>query len=210
MLDHSCGSGQHSHAERGLDCYQTPPVAVEALLRVEEIPTGVWEPCAGYGAIAQVLRNHDRAVVCSDVRDYGFRLHFRRNFLAEIGAPTGVECIVTNPPFRLAQQFIEHGLRLVPKVVMLLRLSFLESERRSPILDSGQLARVWVFRNRLPMMHRNNWKGPRASSAIAFAWFVFLRAHAGPTTLKRISWGHVATNSDTVGRSRGGAVSPHS
>ena len=53
----------------------------------------------------------------------------------------------------------------MPRVVMLLRLAFLESKRRSGILDGGQLARVHVFRNRLPMMHRAGWAGPKASSA---------------------------------------------
>jgi hypothetical protein len=73
-------------------------------------------------------------------------------------------------------------------VVMLLRLEFLESARRSPILDGGQLARVHVFRNRLPMMHRHGWTGPRATSATAYAWFVWDRAHSGPAELHRISW----------------------
>jgi hypothetical protein len=58
---------------------------------------------------------------------------------------------------------------------MLLRLAFLESERRSAILESGWLTRVHVFRKRLPMMHRVGWNGPRASSALAFAWFCWDR-----------------------------------
>jgi hypothetical protein len=71
---------------------------------------------------------------------------------------------------------------------MLLRLTFLESERRSEILEDRGLARVYVFRQRLPMMHRDGWQGPKASSAMAFAWFVWDRAHNGPPTLHRISW----------------------
>src|SRR5262245_47430653 len=54
--------------------------------------------------------------------------------------------------------------------------------------SQGRLARVHVFRSRLPMMHRAGWSGPRASSAIAFAWFVWDRDHAGPAELHRISW----------------------
>ena len=50
-----------------------------------------------------------------------------------------------------------HALSLCPRVAMLLRLSFLESTRRNAILDDGQLARVHVFRNRLPNMHRDGW-----------------------------------------------------
>ena len=41
---------------RGMDLYQTPVVAVEALLRVEALPHRLWEPAAGRGAIVNVLR----------------------------------------------------------------------------------------------------------------------------------------------------------
>lgn len=41
---------------------------------------------------------------------------------------------------------------------------------------------------RLPMMHRAGWGGPKTSSSIAFAWFVWDRNHSGPTILSRISW----------------------
>jgi hypothetical protein len=57
MLDHSCQAQRHSHAERGHDLYETPAVAVEALLRVLALPGGaIWEPACGRGAIANVLR----------------------------------------------------------------------------------------------------------------------------------------------------------
>src|SRR5579883_2790515 len=95
----------------------------------------------------------------------------------------------TNPPYKLANKFVSHALALgIPKVVMLLRLAFLEGQGRTPILDQGLLARVHVFRNRLPRMHRSGWDGPHASSSIAFAWFVWDLAHRGPTELRRLSW----------------------
>jgi hypothetical protein len=110
------------------------------------------------------------------------------DFLLERRAPEGTQAIVTNPPFSRAEEFVEHALELCPRVFMLLRLTFLESERRSRILDTGTLARVHVFRNRLPMMHRDGWQGPKASSAMAFAWFVWDRSHHGDAALRRISW----------------------
>ena len=106
----------------------------------------------------------------------------------ETRAPPGAEAIVSNFPFKLAGEMVEHALGLCPVVIVLARLAFLESERRAGILDRGDLARVHAFRNRLPMMHRAGWTGPRASSAMAFAWFVFDRDHRGPTTIDRISW----------------------
>jgi hypothetical protein len=187
-LDHSCQVQRHPLSERALDCYSTPSVAVEALLRDERIPHCVWEPAAGRGAIAHVLRDRGHTVIASDIEDYGFPLHFQRDFFTETGMPAGVEAIVTNPPFQIAEQFVAHALDLCPLVIMLLRLAFLESERRCGILEGRGLARVHVFRKRLPMMHRDSWRGRKANSGMAFAWFCWSREHSGPTTIDRISW----------------------
>jgi hypothetical protein len=187
VLDHSCQAQRHPHAERGLDLYQTPAVAVEALLRVEKLPHRIWEPAAGRGAIVRVLRNHGHEVVASDILNYG-ALDFVGDFLTQKTMPTGTDCIVTNPPYQIAERFVAHALDLAPLVIMLLRLAFLESERRCGILEGRGLARVHVFRKRLPMMHRDQWAGRKANSGMAFAWFVWDCVHRGPTTINRISW----------------------
>jgi hypothetical protein len=182
-------TGRAPLAERGDDLYETPTEATLALLRAEKLPRYLWEPAAGRGAIVEVLRTAGYTVLASDLVDYGCPTHFtRRDFLMELKAPERCEAIITNPPFKLASQFAAHALELCPKLYMLLRLAFLEGTNRSPILDGGALARVHVFRNRLPRMHRDGWTGPQASSSIAFAWFVWDRAHSGPTELHRISW----------------------
>lgn len=189
MLDHSCQVQRHVLADRKDDLYETPPEAVKALLRVEQLPKSIWEPAAGRGAIVDVLRASGHTVLASDLVDYGIELQLVSwDFLFELQAPLGHTCIVTNPPFKLAEEFVEHALKLCPKVIMLLRLAFLESERRSDILDNGWLARVYVFRKRLPMMHRDGWEGRKANSGMAFAWFVWDKTHRGPTTIQRISW----------------------
>ena len=179
-------------AERGEDLYETPDCAVRALLAVEKLTTGaVWEPACGPGAIVRALRAAGHQVWATDLVDYGSPDQDQSgiDFLLEHGsAPYFIGSIITNPPFKLADQFVRHALLQCPRVYMLLRLAFLESERRSAILESGWLARVHVFRKRLPMMHRAGWSGPRASSALAFAWFCWDRSHRGPTELRRISW----------------------
>jgi hypothetical protein len=186
MLDHSAQSGRHPHVERGLDLYETPPIAVEALLAVEQLPPRLWEPAAGRGAIVNELRDHGHAVIASDIYDYGFPLHFVADFLLRTKAPAGCDAVITNPPYQIATEFTYHALDLAPRVYLLLRLAFLESIRRSEILERRGLSRVHVFRRRLPMMHRDGWSGPRASSAIPFAWFVWARDHHGPTVIDRI------------------------
>src|SRR5262245_1940287 len=188
MLDHSCQVQRHSLAERGLDLYETPAVAVEALLRTENLPHCIWEPAAGRGAIVRVLRDHGHAVIATDIADHGFPLHFCRDFLAEIGMPAGVEGIVTNPPFRDIERFVAHAIKLSPLVIMLARLAFYESNRRIPILENCGLARIHCFRKGLPMLHRAGWQGRKANSGMAFAWYTWIRGYTGPTTVDRISW----------------------
>jgi hypothetical protein len=187
-LNHACQSGRHSLADRGLDCYSTPAIAVEALLKVETLPDRIWEPAAGRGSIVRALRDAGHTVVASDVMHYDFALDFESDFFARARAPTGVELVLTNPPYQHAARFVDHALTLCPRVVMLCRLAFLESECRSKILDTGMLAAVHVLKRRLPMMHREGWTGPRASSAIPFAWFVWNRNHDGPAIVDRITW----------------------
>jgi hypothetical protein len=188
-LDPACQTKRAPLADRGDDLYETPPIAVRALLAVEQLPDAVWEPACGPGAIVSVLREAGHRVYATDLNDHGCPdSESGVDFLMERAPASLVGAILTNPPYKLATEFVAHALTLCPRVVMLLRLAFLESERRRSILEGGHLARVHVFRKRLPMMHRHGWSGRRASSAIPYAWFVWDRKHRGPTQLNRISW----------------------
>jgi hypothetical protein len=189
MLDHSCQVQRHPLSERGLDLYETPDVAVQALLGVEELPQFLWEPACGRGRIVRMLRSSGRTVIGSDVQRFDDPTCFwGRDFFLETRVPDGCQGIVTNPPYQCAHDFVRHALDLCPYVAMLLRLAFLESERRSDILERGDLVRVYPFRLRLPMMHRDGWEGKKANSGMAFAWFVWDALNPGPTIVQRISW----------------------
>jgi hypothetical protein len=114
-LDFSCQVQRHPLTERGSDCYDTPPEAVRALLEVEHLPNRIWEPCVGRGAIATVLKDAGHEVIGTDLHDYGVGYPSGIDFLMERFAPPGIVCIVSNPPFMLAQQFIEKALELAPR-----------------------------------------------------------------------------------------------
>jgi hypothetical protein len=189
MLDASCQVKRAALVDRKNDLYETPDVAVEALLRAERLPHHIWEPACGPGRIVNVLRQHGHTVWATDLVDYGCpNSQSGIDFLMERQTRIDVEAIVTNPPFKLAGEFVAKALELAPCVMMLMRLAFMESERRCNILDGGQLARVHAFRKRLPMMHRDGWQGPKSSNSLCFAWFIWRRDHCGPTELHRISW----------------------
>jgi hypothetical protein len=182
--------GTYPLAVRGRDFYPTPRIAVESLLAAEpdvlNTMARVWEPAAGDGGIVAVLREFSVPVIASDIERYNFDLHFVGDFLQQTKAPAQCSVILTNPPYKLAAQFAEHALGLVPDVYLLLRLAFLESVGRTELLEHSGLRRVLVFRKRLPRMHRSGYDGPRASSSMAFCWMCWRRDFSGSTTLTRI------------------------
>jgi hypothetical protein len=190
-LPDQTGAARHPLRMRGADCYETPVEAVHALLAAEKgnVPPFVWEPCCATCNVAGVLRSAGIQVWATDLIDYGSPQQNQAgvDFLLESRAPDGCLGAISNPPYQLATQFIEHAIGLVPYTAMLLRLCFIEGIRRSHILDR-HLARIHVFANRLPRMHRRGWEGPRATSQVAFAWFVFLRDYGGPIVLDRVMW----------------------
>jgi hypothetical protein len=193
MTGLNTGASRHALKDRKDDLYEAPPEAVYALLRVERVPSVIWEACCGPGAIARILRASGRQVIATDLVDYQSpdQDFARRDFLMERIAPHGVQAIVTNPPFKLAEQFVDHALRLCPRVILLLRFLFYEAQRKKyrAVLEDGRLARIHVFANRVPEMHRAGWDGPKSGSAIAFAWFVWdARRHHGNPKISRIWW----------------------
>ncbi len=190
-LDMSTGNRVHPISERGPDLYETPEVATRALLAVEAVSQVVWDPACGPGAIVRVLREEGRTVIAHDLHDWGCPAsEARRDFLLEREAPAS--CIVMNPPFALAEDFVENAIALCPEVHALLRVAFLEGLRWEERRFRDHLCRVHVFAPRLPMMHRHGWDGPvNSNSGMAFAWFTFRRhwrAHGGSPTVDWINW----------------------
>lgn len=166
---------------KGDDFYPSPPEATAALLSVEKFAGAIWEPACGDGAISKVLEAHGYDVVSTDLVERGYG-EGRIDFLMETKplAPN----IVTNPPYKNALAFARHALDLESdKVAFLMRLVWLEGAARKKFFESSGLARVWVFSKRLPRMHRAGYDGPKTTSTIAFAWFVWSRDHEGSPTL---------------------------
>lgn len=195
-----CGTVASSMEERGLDFYATPFEAIEALMEHEVLPPVIYEPCCGNGAIVLPLREAGHTVIASDIVERGCPdSQAEIDFLQTKEAPFGVEAIVSNPPFAKAEQFIHHALYNlhIPKVWMLLRLAFLEGGNlnsykgkcRRAVLDNGHLAKVLLFRKRLPMIHREGWTGKKHSnSGMPFAWVGWSLNHTGPIVFERIAW----------------------
>jgi hypothetical protein len=165
------------------DFYATPPDSTRALLAVEKFEGPIWEPACGDGAISRVLQEAGYTTFSSDLVERGFG-HSGQDFLMEWEprAPN----IVTNPPFKLATQFVRKALQLTTgKVAVLLKVGFLEGLERAPVFDAAPFARLWVFRRRQSFL-KGGTQAVSMSGAggmIAYGWFIWDHAHTGKPTL---------------------------
>lgn len=165
------------------DHYPTPDIAIESLLRVERFEGDIWEPACGEGSISRMLEKWGHRVISTDLRERGYG-EGGVDFLSErvARAPN----ILTNPPYSVGTEFARHAVGLVSgKVALLVRLAFLEGQKRRSLFEESQLARVWIFSARLPRMHKVGWTGNRSTSTTAFAWLVWQMDAVGPP---RIGW----------------------
>ena len=155
------------------DYYPTPPEATEALLKCEKFGKGtVWECACGNGAISNVLKQHNYNVYSTDLNDYGFGLSYV-DYLMTVKPEDNITSVVTNPPFKLAKEFIHQTFAFdIPLSAFLLRLSFLESlSRYENLFKDNPPVRVHVFKKRLTI-----WRGDQVragNGTVAYAWFVW-------------------------------------
>lgn len=163
------------------DFYPTPPRATIALLDAVEFVGSVWEPACGDGAISKVLTARGFDVTSSDLIDRGYGIS-GRDFLLDY--QTTADNIITNPPFKHAQEFVEHALRRSRrKVAMLCRLAWLEGKERGRMFQRTPLSEVLVFSSRVPMLRGGDEMMRGGGGMIAFAWFVWDHEHTGKPTL---------------------------
>jgi len=174
-----------------LDFFPTPPWVTRAL--VHEVigrprpgeALSVWEPAAGEGHMAEVLRESFARVHASDIFDYG-RGYAVGSFAG--GAPNRAECpfkpdwIITNPPFaELGAAFAERAnLEARVGVALFLQLRWAESVERWKLFQRWRPTTIAIFAERCALV-RGRWD-PNASSAAAYAWFVW-RKPVGTRTL---------------------------
>lgn len=184
-------------APDSLDYFPTPPWATRALIEHVIVGHGwrldnlaeqtCWEPACGEGHMARPLANYFRKVRASDVHYYG--QDEVTDFLFESAARPTCDWIITNPPFRLATQFVLHAKNVARQgVAMLVRTAFLEGgERYRGLFQPHVPLIVAPFVERVPML-----KGrldPKASSATSYTWIVWPGADFNRTTFDaRVVW----------------------
>lgn len=178
---------QRSEPHKSLDDFPTPPWATRALcefLQSHGFPDlgSVREPAANRGHMVGPLSEFFDSVDASDVHDYGFGFPVRDYLFGP--DPDAVDWTVTNPPFRLAEEFIARAQRTSSDgCAFILRSAFLEGQGRFERLFS-QIPPAFVlqFSERV-VMHKGR-LSKDGSTATAYCWIVWLneRWHLSGTT----------------------------
>tara|TARA_R110000851_G_C13032400_1_gene561250 strand:- start:488 stop:1018 length:531 start_codon:yes stop_codon:yes gene_type:complete len=151
-----------------------------------ELPQEIWEPAAGKRAIVDVLEAGGHSVLATDKFDHGASgIITGQDFLAErpIAHP---RCIVTNPPFNIAPQFVERALDVADVSYFLLRMQFVNRGTSRHLMK--HMTGFFPFAPRPPRMHADGWEGPRAGGTGDYAWFRFSRHTTGICDCRPIYW----------------------
>lgn len=166
------------------DFYATEPIAIKVLLEKETF-SNVWECASGQGHLADELQKNNILARKSDIVDMTDDTEILDFLSDDITEWEGD--IITNPPFKHSQQFVEKALDIIPignKVAMFLKLSFLESVSRKKLFDRKDLKLVLIPRHRINCAKNGDFQKYK-SSAVCYAWFIFEK---GYNKLPTIDW----------------------
>lgn len=180
---------QRTEPKDSPDDFPTPPWATRGLIEhVLSDKDGLkalscLEPACGAGHMAKVLTEYFGEVKSADAYDYGYGEV--RDFLHYPYEPNSIDWVITNPPFRLAEEFVVRAHLIARKgVAILARTVFLESVGRyQGIFRKFPPAKFAQFVERVPMV-----KGRldiKASTATGYAWLVWEKQ---TVDLPRLMW----------------------
>lgn len=183
------GASNHSKEERQAeDYYATEPLAAELLLEVMPELNSIWECACGNGHLARVFDKAGKLARATDLinRGYGGVEDFLHNNEFYHNGD-----IVTNPPYKYAQQFVEHALNKVKVdegryVCMFLKVLFLESKSRKELFSQYPPQTIYISSSRLNCAKNGDFQ-TYSSSAIAYAWFVWQKGYCGKSIVEWIN-----------------------
>lgn len=190
------GASNHSDVEREInDFYATPPVATKELIKYLENhypelkKQVIWEPACGKGHIAEVIRKAGYTIVSTDLIDRGYGCCGEGyDFLSEDNTHTDCN-IITNPPYKYAQQFVEKAMDIMDDgklCCMLLKLTFLEGTKRYDMFQKYPPENILIFSNRINCAHGGDFeKENQQGGAVCYAWYIWRK---GNKQLPRIEW----------------------
>lgn len=181
------GASNHSkHERQPEDYYATDPLAGHLLLQIEPELNNIWECACGAGHLAKVFNEAGKLYKATDLIDRGYGSV--EDFLSNT-EPYHNGDIITNPPYKYAQEFVAHALSKVDegrKVCMFLKVLFLEGQKRKELFTKHPPKTIYVSSSRINCAKNGDFKTYN-SGAIAYAWFVWIKGYEGETVVKWIN-----------------------
>ena len=183
------GASSHSDKIRDTnDYYATDPNALQMFLDKVKNDGGVlnkniWECSCGEGHLSKVLEKNGYEVKSTDLIDRGYG-QGGINFLT-LNEPWDGD-ILTNPPYKYAQEFVEKAISLINignKVIMFLRIQFLEGKERYKLFQTNPPKYVYVHSSR-QICAMNGDFVKYDGSATCFCWFVWEKGFIGDTVIR--------------------------
>ncbi|MCM1167214.1 MAG: NAD(P)-dependent oxidoreductase [Lachnospiraceae bacterium] len=188
------GASNHTDKERETnDYYATSRDAIDALVKAGvKFPNPIWECSAGECHLSNPLKEYGYTVYSTDLIQRGIPLDDTLDFLATTEMYKDSQCILSNPPYKTALSFIEHGLDILhngQEIWMFLKIQFLEGKARRKLFDTKQLKCVYISSSRILCAKNADFDGMRAGggSAVAYAWFVWEKGYNGDAVIKWIN-----------------------
>lgn len=188
------GASNHSKQVREInDFYATSPEAVCHLIEGGgKIPQVIYEPACGNGCLSEILKaKYGRKVYSHDIVDRGYGEGVK-DFFQTKELPEDCNCILTNPPYSLATEFIIHSLNLLKEdglCIMFLKTTFLEGKNRyEKLFSKCPPMFVYQFIQRVQCAKDAKFDEMKAGggSAVAYAWYVFKKGYKGDTIVRWI------------------------
>lgn len=123
--------GNTAYKRAASDYYPTPPEVTKALMDFLKIPEGslVWEPACGEGHMVRVLESAGMRVIESDIKT-------GENFLST--EKKDCDWIITNPPFSIADKFIERCVEHEKPFALLLKSQYWHAKKRLDLFRKSQ------------------------------------------------------------------------
>ena len=195
------------------DFYATDPRAIEALInapvekysQITQISLSyckgergyfIWECAAGNGNLSNWLKQNGYNVVASDLKYRGctdgsiidgldFLTTYPYNKFKGVAAHPLI--ILTNPPYSLATEFIEHALEILPDgglYIALMNITYLAGQKRyQRVYSKGSLREIYVFSKRIECWKNGEQPKDKCGSIANYAWYVFQKGYKGQPTL---------------------------
>ena len=186
------GNSMSTRAEH--DFYATDPETLKVFLneffKENSLSGDILEPSCGQGHISKTLEDilPNCNIISTDLIDRGYgtggidflSYDYNRKF----------DTVITNPPFSIAKEFIEKGLEVSNKyVIMLCKIQLLEGVKRKDMFLNTPLKNIYVHTTR-----QAPWKngepldpnGKKWATTMCLAWFVWDKEYIGQPTIKWI------------------------